>query len=154
MAIKQKQKDIKVKLNYYSLTKTFEGAITMVKDSGGEYDLAKVKKPVKMTETLSPLEQVIQKINEQFAGNFTDGDKVMIVALHEKLKNNKKLQKSAKTDGQQIFENSIFPQLFDDAAQETYMESTETYTKLVKMQVSIGQLCQCWYVLCLVKCRH
>ena len=89
----------KVKLNYYSLTKTFEGSIMMVKDSGGKYGPAKVKKPVKMAKTLSPLEQVIQKINEQFAGDFTDGDKVMIVALHEKLKNNKKLQKSAKTDG-------------------------------------------------------
>ena len=120
----------KVKLNYYSLTKTFEGSIMMVKDSGGKYGPAKVKKPVKMAETLSPLEQVIQKINEQFAGDFTEGDKVMIVALHEKLKNNKKLQKSARTDGRQIFENNIFPQLFDDAAQEAYMESTETYTKL------------------------
>ena len=38
--------------------------------------------------------------------------------------------KSAQTDGQQIFEKNIFPQLFDDAAQEAYMESTETYTKL------------------------
>ena len=63
-------------------------------------------------------------------GEFTEGDKVMITALHEKLKKSKKLQKSAKTDGQQIFEKSIFPQLFDEAAQEAYIESTETYTKL------------------------
>ena len=58
------------------------------------------------------------------------GDKVMITALHEKLKNNKKLVKAAKSDGQQIFEKNIFPQLFDEAAQEAYMESTETYTRL------------------------
>ena len=83
-----------------------------------------------MEETLSPLEQVIQKINEQYMGDFTDGDKVVIAALHEKLKNNKKLVKSAQSDGQQIFEKNIFPQLFDEAAQEAYMESTETYTKL------------------------
>lgn len=38
--------------------------------------------------------------------------------------------KAAKTDGRQIFEKNIFPQLFDDAAQEAYVESTETYTKL------------------------
>jgi hypothetical protein len=63
-------------------------------------------------------------------GEFTEGDRVVIAALHEKLKNNKKLVKSAQTDGQQIFEKNIFPQLFDDAAQEAYMESTETYTKL------------------------
>lgn len=120
----------KVKLEYYNLEKTFEGSIEMEKDTVGVYDPAKIKKPVKMEETLSPLEKVIQMINEQFVGDFTDGDKVMITALHEKLKNNKKLQKSAQTDGQQIFENNIFPQMFDDAAQEAYMESTETYTKL------------------------
>lgn len=120
----------KVKLEYYSLEKTFEGSIMMVKETAGEYGAAKVKKPVKMVETLSPLEEVIAKINEQFVGDFTEGDKVMITALHEKLKKNKKLMKSAQTDGQQIFEKNIFPQLFDDAAQEAYMESTETYTKL------------------------
>lgn len=120
----------KVKLEYYSLEKTFEGSIDLVKDVSGEYEAAKIKRGVKMTETLSPLEQVIQMINEQYMGDFTDGDKVVIAALHEKLKNNKKLQKSARTDGQQIFEKNIFPQLFDDAAQEAYMESTETYAKL------------------------
>ena len=120
----------KVKLEYYNLEKTFEGSIALEKDVSGEYESAKMKKPVKMKETLSPLEQVIQKINEQYMGEFTDGDRVVIAALHEKLKNNKKLVKSAQTDGQQIFEKNIFPQLFDDAAQEAYMESTETYTKL------------------------
>ena len=120
----------KVKLEYYSLEKTFEGSILMEKNMVGGYEAAKMKKPVKMEETLSPLEQVIQKVNEQFVGNFTDGDRVMITALHEKLRKNKKLQKSAQTDGEQIFENNIFPQLFDDAAQEAYMESTETYTNL------------------------
>ena len=120
----------RVKLNYYNLEKTFEGSINLVKEEKGVYEPAKLKKPVKMIETLSPLEQVIEKINQQYAGNFTEGDRVVITALHQKLKNNKKLIKSAKTDGRQIFEKNIFPQLFDDAAQEAYVESTETYTKL------------------------
>ena len=120
----------RVKLEYYNLEKTYEGSIGLVKEEKGVYEPAKLKKPVKMTETLSPLEQVIDKINQQYAGNFTDGDKVVITALHQKLKNNKKLMKAAKTDGRQIFEKNIFPQMFDDAAQEAYVESTETYTKL------------------------
>ena len=107
-----------------------EKAIELMKEEKGVYDPAKLKKPVKMVETLSPLEQVIEKINEQYMGAFTEGDRVVITALHQKLKNNKKLMKSAQTDGRQIFENNIFPQLFDDAAQEAYIESTETYTKL------------------------
>lgn len=120
----------RVKLKYYNLEKTYEGSIGLVKEEKGVYKTAKLKKPVKMTETLSPLEQVNEKINQQYMGNFTDGDKVVITALHQKLKNNKKLIKAAKTDGRQIFEKNIFPQLFDDAAQEAYVESTETYTKL------------------------
>lgn len=120
----------RVKLEYYNLEKTYEGSIGLVKEEKGVYESAKLKKPVKMAETLSPLEQVIEKINQQYVGNFTDGDKVVITALHQKLKNNKKLMKAAKTDGRQIFEKNIFPQMFDDAAQEAYVESTETYTKL------------------------
>lgn len=120
----------RVKLEYYNLEKTFEGSIDLVKEEKGIYESARLKKPVKMEETLSPLEQVIEKINEQYMGNFTEGDKVVITTLHQKLKNNKKLVKSAQTDGRQIFEKNIFPQLFDDAAQEAYSESIETYTKL------------------------
>ena len=120
----------RVKLEYYNLEKTYEGSIGLEKEEKGVYEPAKLKKPVKMSETFSPLEQVIEKINQQYAGDFTDGDKVVITTLHEKLKNNKKLMKAAKTDGRQIFEKNIFPQLFDDAAQEAYVESTETYTKL------------------------
>lgn len=74
----------KVKLEYYSLEKTFEGSIELVKETVGEYESAKIKKPVKMAETLTPLEEVIAKINEQYVGDFTDADKVMITALHQK----------------------------------------------------------------------
>lgn len=120
----------RVRLEYYNLEKTYEGSIELMKEEKGVYDPAKLKKPVKMVETLSPLEKVIEKINEQYMGTFTEGDRVVITALHQKLRNNKKLMKSAQTDGRQIFEKNIFPQLFDDAAQEAYIESTETYTKL------------------------
>ena len=120
----------RVRLEYYSLEKTYEGSIELEKNTTGVYDSAKIKRPVKMEENLSPLEEVIHKINEQYVGEFTEGDRVVITTLHEKLKNNKKLVKSAQTDGQQIFVKNIFPQVFDDAAQEAYVESTETYTKL------------------------
>ena len=120
----------RVKLEYYNLEKTYEGSIKLMKEEKGIYAPAKLKKPVKMVETLSPLEQVIEQINQQYMGNFTDGDKVVITTLHQKLRNNKKLIKAARTDGRKIFVKNIFPQLFDDAAQEAYVESTETYTKL------------------------
>lgn len=119
----------KVKLEYYNLKKTFEGSIEL-DNVKGMYEPAKLKKPVKTTDVFSPLEQVIDKINEQYKGAFTEGDKVVITTLHQKLKDNKKLMNAAKTDGKQIFVKNIFPQVFDDIAQEAYIESTETYTKL------------------------
>ena len=120
----------RIKLEYYNLEKTYEGSIHLEKEKKGVYEPAKMKKKVKMVETLSPLEKVIEKINQQYMGNFTEGDKVVITTLHQKLKNNKKLMKSVQVNDRQIFEKNIFPQLFDDVAQEAYMESTETYTKL------------------------
>lgn len=119
----------KVKLEYYNLKKTFEGSIEL-DNVKGAYEPAKLKNPVKTTDVFSPLEQVIDKINEQYKGAFTEGDKVVITTLHQKLKDNKKLMNAAKTDGKQIFVKNIFPQVFDDIAQEAYIESTETYTKL------------------------
>ena len=76
------------------------------------------------------MEEVIAKINEQYLGDFTEGDRVVITTLHEKLRQNKKLQKAAQNNGAQMFANNVFPSIFDDTAQAAYMESTETYTRL------------------------
>lgn len=40
----------------------------------------------------------------------------------------------AKTSDPQIFAESIFPKAFGDAAQDSYMESQETYTTLFEDQ--------------------
>lgn len=119
----------RVKLEYYQLKETYSGSISL-EQKKGEMETAKIKKPVKMEETLSLLEEVIQKVNEEFAGDLSDGDKVVITALHEKLKNDEKLKDAARHDDQTMFINSIFPALFNKAAQDAYVESTDTYTKL------------------------
>ena len=76
------------------------------------------------------LEEVIAKINEQFAGQFDEGDRVVATILHEKLKDNKKLQKAARNNGKQMFMNNVFPGVFNEAAQDAYIESTETFTRM------------------------
>ena len=73
---------------------------------------------------------VINKINELFAGNFTDADRVLIYALHDKLKDDKKLKKIARTSDAQVFSESIFPKTFDEVAQDSYVEQTEAFTSL------------------------
>lgn len=47
---------------------------------------------------------------------------------------NKKLASMAKTSDPQIFAESIFPKAFGDAAQDSYMESQDTYTTLFEDQ--------------------
>ena len=76
------------------------------------------------------MEEVINKINELFAGNFTDADRVLIYALHDKLKDDKKLKKIARTSDAQVFSESIFPKTFDEVAQDSYVEQTEAFTSL------------------------
>ena len=122
----------RVRLEFYNLQKTFEGSIELVKEEKGEFGPAKPKKPVKHEETLSPLEEVIAKLNEQSAGPFEEGDRVVTTVLYEKLKNNKKLQKAARNTGQQMFMNNVFPRIFDETAQNAYIESTETFTRMFR----------------------
>lgn len=119
----------KVKLEYYSLEKTFEGAIEFQQEEKGEFKPAKMKKPVKMKETISLLDQVIQKVNEQFQGEFTEAHRVIFANMGVKLCANPKLKKSV-CHGRQMFEKNIFPQVFEEVAQDCYTESVETFTQL------------------------
>ena len=73
---------------------------------------------------------MIQKINDMFSGEFGDADRVILYALHERLRADKKLEKVAQTSDPQIFAQSIFPTAFDTAAMDGYTEQTEAYTSL------------------------
>lgn len=118
----------KLKLEYYKLQKTFEGSIGL-KDGPGIYQPAGAKGAT-APEEKQPLDEIIEKINERFKGKFTEADRVLITALRDRLMSDKKLQTMAKTSDPQIFAESIFPKAFGTAAEDSYMESQETYTTL------------------------
>lgn len=118
----------KLRLEYYKLEDTFKGQIAL-QNLTGEYEPAGSKGKA-VPEPKTPLEEVIQKINELFGGQFTDADKVLLNALHDKLVNDKKLKKIAKTSDPQVFAESIFPKTFDTVAQDSYVEQAEAYATL------------------------
>ena len=122
----------KLQLEYYKLQKTFEGAITL-RDEKGIYEAAR-KKGAAGKDPKEPLDEIIEKINEKFKGIFTDGDWVMLTTLYQKLKDNQKLAAMARSTDPQIFAESIFPKAFGDAAQDSYLESQDTYTSLFEDQ--------------------
>lgn len=120
----------KLQLEYYKLQKTFEGEIVL-QDGGGVYDPAKQKGGAGKQKK-SPLDEILDRVNEQYKGAFTESDRVIIGALHDKLLKNKKLMNSAGTTDPVIFTESIFPQAFGEAAMESYAESQESYESLFK----------------------
>lgn len=111
--------DGKLKLEFYKLQKTFDGAIALQPDTKGVYEPAKLKGAMGLEQD-EPLDEIIQKINERYKGNFTDGDRVLLTALKAKLMGDKKLTSIAQTSDPQIFIESIFPKAFGDAAMESY----------------------------------
>ena len=120
--------DGKLKLEYYKLQKTFEGSIQL-ENLDGQYVPAK-QKSAQGKKQKSTLDEILEKINEKYKGEFTEGDRVMLGALHDKLMGNEKLASSARTSDPRIFTESIFPQAFDNAAMESYAESQDSYSAL------------------------
>ena len=115
-------------LEMYKLEKTFDGDISLG-DEIGTYEPAEPKGASKPEEK-DPLDEIIERINEKYKGDFTEADKVMIGALAEKLRGDSKLTNMALSSDPRVFAESIFPQAFNIAAQDSYMESQETYTSL------------------------
>lgn len=118
----------KLQLEYYKLKKTFEGQVrleeekivmTPAKDLG-----------IKGKDEKKTLDEILERINEKYKGDFTDGDKVVIQDLHDRLINNKKLKKVANNNDEQMFNESMFTSYFDDAAQDGFAEAQESYKSL------------------------
>ena len=121
--------DNRVKLEYYRLEKTYEGAIEL-EATPGSWKPTQPKRAGGQKDRLSPLDEIIARINEEFFGDFTDADRVMVDTLYTKMRQDAKVKKAAKSNDRQVYERSIFPGIFDTTAQQAYMENTEAYEQL------------------------
>ena len=120
--------DGKLKLEYYKLEKTFEGSIELEK-SNTEY-IPVFKKGKQGKKKKSPLDEIIDRVNERYGGKFTDADRVVMETIHDKLMQDDKLRDSAKTSDPVIFTEGVFPKAFNKAAMDGYNESSESYQSL------------------------
>lgn len=117
----------KVNLEFYKLEETFAGSIALDQDAKTPYDNQSMKSGAGQQEKKSQLDEVIEKFNEHFAGEITGGDRIVAGILMDKMRPDEVLRKSARNDGEQIFENSVFSKAFDQTAMDAYMESNETF---------------------------
>lgn len=120
----------KVTLEYYKLEETFSGSIALEKDTMGQYETAVMKKGSAQQQKRSQLEEIIERFNEHYAGEITEGDRILVGILMNKMAKDDVLRKSAQQDGEQIFVNSVFSKVYDKTAMDSYKESREVFGAL------------------------
>ncbi len=128
--------DDKIKLEYASLTETFSGAIMLdekppVFTPGGSIA---PKTPTKKKDTL---QSIIDKVNERFSGDFTDGDRVIIEGIYQMFMKDsevKKFRKYAKDNSTEMFVRSLFPDKFRAIVTQCFLDNNESFQKLFSDQ--------------------
>ena len=138
--------DDKVEMRYYKLKREFEGSISL--DPGkGELEPAGGGKGKVLDKKRDPLQVLVDKFNEQWAGNFTEGDRVVIDTLWKRIADNPQVAETIRRDGGQVFESSVLPKVFEEEAMRAYMESSDSFSSLFEdgekyraMMNAIGQL--------------
>lgn len=138
--------DDKVEMRFYKLKQEFEGSISL-EPGGGVLDPGGAAKTVTPDKKRDPLQVLVDKFNEQWAGNFTEGDRVVIDTLWKRIAENPQVADTIRRDGRQVFESSLLPKVFDEEARRAYVENTDSFTSLFDdsekyraMMSAIGQL--------------
>ena len=120
-----------VKLEYTSFKESFSGAIVVDnKDSDvvPSSDKAKPKVPKKDT-----LQNIIDKVNERFDGDFSESDRVIIESIFQMFMSDKEIKKFkryAHDTTPEMFVKSLFPDKFKEIATQCYIENADSYKKL------------------------
>ena len=121
-----------VKLTYYNLKQTFDGSVSlrkteetlgMIKSQGAKVQIAVL--PEKRL-----LDEVIQKVNELYSGQFTDGDNLIVENLMNTIMEDKTIKNLAKNNNEDMFTKSVFPKVFSEKTAKCYKESATSYKKL------------------------
>lgn len=131
---KSKDMDLegKLKLEFYKLEQTFKGDITLnPKNNGVVMENVKSISIMGSTDKDDTLEEIITKINGKYEGIFTEGDRVIVETMYNKcVKGNRKLEQYAKNNEAELFEKSIFPEIFKQMAEDCYAEQMTSFKKL------------------------
>lgn len=90
----------------------------------------KAGKPKNDNEDL--LSRIIDKVNNMYQGQFSEADRVIVESIYDKMVSTakKKLTKQANNTDEKQFEESIFPQIFDEVARGCYVEQMDSFAKL------------------------
>ena len=126
----------KLALEHNKLSEGFSGSIvleptveskTLKGEKGGTGKQVEEKKDL--------LDNIIEKINIMYQGNFTEADRVIVETIYEAMKKEeKKLSKQAKNSDVNMFAQNIFPKIFEQIAQACYVQQMDAFAKLFEEQ--------------------
>lgn len=96
-------------------------------------NLGAARKP---EDTRDLLDNIIEKVNLMFRGEFSEADRVMVEGIFDLIQKQspKKMAKQAAGNDENQFVDSIFPDIFSKAAQNCYVNQTDSYRKLFEDQ--------------------
>lgn len=114
-------------------SKISEGETVSIKLGDGKAikgENPKAGKPKNDKEDL--LSRIIDKVNIMYHGQFSEADRVIVESIYDKMVTTakKKLTKQANNTDEKQFEESIFPQIFDEVARGCYVEQMDSFAKL------------------------
>ena len=123
--------DDQVMLVNSKLTETFSGSIALQKGAGAEIKPESKTSHKRKVERRDLLDNIIEKINLMYQGQFTDADRVIVETIFDRMfHDSKKLRKYAQNSDEEMFTRSIFPDEFEKIAEDCYAESMDSFAKL------------------------
>ena len=121
-----------LKLTFYNLKQTFDGSVSLRKTDEGEGKVLPQGAKIQIAETpeVKLLEEVIKKVNETYAGQFTEGDNLLVKNLMNVIMEDDTVKDLAKNNNEDMFVKSVFPKVFSEKTTKCYKESSGSYKKL------------------------
>lgn len=121
-----------LKLTFYNLKQTFDGSVSLRKsdESKGMVQPQGSGIPIVVQPEVMLLEEVIKKVNDLYAGQFTESDNMLVRDLMNIIMKDEEVKQKAKANSEDMFVRSIFPKVFSDKTHKAYTESSSSYKKL------------------------
>ena len=123
--------DDKIQLEYFKLKETFSGNIALTDTNTPLTATQGMAVGQKKEDNYDLLEQIIEKVNEKYDGNFEPGDRVVLDDALDVLRHDKKLKNAAKKNDLNIFKNTIFQGKFQDVVMQRFEERNEAYNRFM-----------------------
>lgn len=120
-----------VTLEYYKLRETFAGSIKL-QEKKGVYEPPKPKEPSVMEQKKDLLQAVIDQINAQYGGDFSEQDRVIMEMIVPILFKSKKLQSAAATQDEKVYMDGVFPGVIEAAILEAYKRNDKAFKSLLE----------------------